>query len=225
MNNNSVQISGNLEGLMKKVLDQAWRKADSIVERAEKASEREISQLKEETEQRKQNQKQRLEESIKEQKRTTVAQAEQNARRKIMNERENVIQKVFDQAMDELSKINDEAERFRLLVALVKEGIESMDTQSVRVHLNAPEKELIEKQKETFSETIDNVQITVADKPIKTRGGPQVSDESERVIYDNTFEAWLEREQDRLRRVAIEALELDKNDELSASPNIARQEP
>lgn len=215
MNNNSIQISGNLEALMEKVLEQAREKADAIVERAEKASEREISQLKEETEQRRQDQKQRLEESIQEQKRSVVAQAQQNERRRVMNEREKVIRTVFAQALDELSKINEEKERCRLLTALIKEGIESIGTQSVRVHLNAAEKELIENRGEALPEEIDNVRIIVADKTINTIGGPQVSDESERVIYDNTFEARLERDENQLRQDATKTLELDSDHELS----------
>lgn len=215
MNNNSIQMSGNLEGLMEKVLDQAREKADAIVARAEKASEREISQLKEKVQQRRQNQKQSLEEAIQERKRSIVAQARQDERRRIMNEREKVIRTVFARALDELSKINDKKERRRLLTAFVKEGIERIGTQSVHVHLDVAEKKLIGKQTETFLEGIDNVRITIADKTIKTIGGPQVSDESERVVYDNTFEARLERDENRLRQVATAALELDSDLELS----------
>jgi vacuolar-type H+-ATPase subunit E/Vma4 len=59
-----------------------------------------------------------------------------------------------------------------------------------------------------FPKEIGGVPLTIDDATIAVSGGPVISDADGRVVFENTFEARLERAREGLRRRAAEMLDL-----------------
>ena len=76
----------------------------------------------------------------------------------------------------------------------------------MRVRLNAADQTVA--RSAGFPKEIGGVPLTIDDETIQVSGGPVVSDAAGRVVFENTFEARLERARAGLRRQIAERLDL-----------------
>ncbi len=201
-----MSTSGNLDDLVERVLERARQDAASIVEIAGKAAERELRQAEELSRKAKVSAEQAMQEGIERRKHVAKAESFQNTRRAVMNARESVVEAVFAAALEDLAKIEDSDFRRKLMVALVREGVQALKVPSVRVSLNATELALV--QASDFPTQLDGVSVALDTAPIETRGGPVITDDSGRIMFENTFEARLDRNRDSLRKQVAEILRL-----------------
>ena len=200
-----METSGNLDTLVEHVLERARQEAAAIVDRGKRAAEREVGRAREQLDGRKHAAADALREAAGRRERSARAEAEQDKRRAVMNAREAAVESVFDEALHTCQAIGEPAQRMRLLQALAQEGIRAVAASPVRVRLNAAEREL----SPGLPKEIDGVPVTLDAEPIETAGGPVVTDESGRVIFENTFEARLDRMREPLRRLVAETLCLE----------------
>jgi len=206
-----METSGNLDGLVKRILEQAREEAAAVAERSAKAVDREVQRARQVSSGRKEAMESALRDASKRRIYSRRAEAEQERRRAAMNAREEAVESVFVEALRELKEIGDPSERRNLLEALIREGIRAVDGRSVRVRLNPTERKLL--LGSDFPEEIDGVTVTIDEDCIDAAGGPIVSDDSGRVVFENTFEARLARMRESLRRLVVETLELDEKRE------------
>ncbi len=189
--------NSNLDALIERVITKAREEAEAMTERAEKASAREIRQAEEQAKKRVTAAEAVVREAAKQRKHSVLAEAQQEERRTLMNVREDAVETVFAAALQELGALGDEKARRELLVKLVGEGIQALGVDAVRVRLNAMEQRLVRGGE--FPKEIDGVSVTIDDETIDNSGGPVVSDVDDRVVFENTFEARLDRTRGELR--------------------------
>lgn len=206
-----MDTSGNLDALVERVLQRARQEAAAIVDRGKKAAEREMARAEEQRDSRKHAAENALREAAERRERSARAEAGQEKRRAVMNARQAAVEAVFDEALRALKESAGLAERLQLLRELVREGIRAVAAPSVGVRLNAAERALA--CSPTFPKEIDGVSITLDGDPIETVGGPVVTDDSGRLIFENTFEARLDRMREPLRRLVAETLRLKDRQE------------
>jgi V/A-type H+-transporting ATPase subunit E len=206
-----MDTSGNLDALVERVLERARQQAAEIVDRAGKAAEREIVRAREQCESRKQAAEAVVREAAERRKHSAHAEAEQEQRRAVMNAREAAVDDVFTEVLSSLGSIPEPGERLRLLEQLVREALRALGAPSVRVRLNQAERDLA--RASGFPGEIDKVTVVIDEETIETCGGPVVTDDSGRVVFENTFEARLDRMRDHLRRLVAETVRLEDRKE------------
>jgi len=202
-----METSGNLDGLVERVLAQAREEAAALVERSAKAAERETQRAEQERDRRRAAVESALREAAERRTQAARAEAEHEKRRAAMNAREAAVVSVFEEALHSLREIGAPEERRRLLEALVREGIRALGASPVRVRLNAAERELALDSR--FPKELDGVPIALDEDATDAVGGPVVTDESGRVVFENTFEARLDRMRETLRRLVANTLRLE----------------
>ena len=196
----------NLEALIERVLAKARAEAETMTERAEKAAERERGQAEEQARKRVEAAEAVVREAAQERRYSREAEVQQAERRSLMNEREEAVDAIFAAALQDLSVMADPAQRRELLVGLICEGIAVVGGDTVRVCLNAAEQALAEDP--AFPKEIEGVAVAIDELPMACSGGPVVSDVAGRIVFENTFEARLERARERLRRQVARSLQL-----------------
>jgi V/A-type H+-transporting ATPase subunit E len=188
----------NLDALIERVLAKARDAATAMTERAEQAAERELGQAEEQAAKRLAAAEAVMREAALERQHAVQAEVQQEERRAVMNAREAAVESVFVAALEQLVALDDRNGRRALLIRLVGEGIEAIGTDSVRVRLNVADQAVA--RDEAFPKEIGGVPLTIDDETIVVSGGPVVSDAAGRVVFENTFEARLERARAGLRR-------------------------
>jgi len=189
--------TNNLDALIERVLAKAREEAETMTERAEKASAREIRQAEEQAEKRLAAAEAAVRAAAAQRKHSVLAEVQQEERRTLMNMREDAVEKVFAAALQELTAVADDQSRRELLAKLVGEAIEALGADAVRIRLNAAELALVRSGE--FPKQIGGVSVTIDDETIDSSGGPVVSDMTGRVVFENTFEARLGRTRGELR--------------------------
>jgi V/A-type H+-transporting ATPase subunit E len=192
---------GDLDALVERVLSRAREEAASLVDRARKAADRQVQNAQEHCEAQRRSAQDAADEADGQRLHSVRAGLRQEQRRSEMNACEDAVNEVFADALRALSVIDDAVGRRQGLVALVREAAGALGVTAVRIRLNPAEQSLARTPE--FLREFGAVQVTVEDETIETSGGPVVTDESGRMVFENTYEARLDRARDRLRsRVA-----------------------
>lgn len=136
-------------------------------------------------------------------KRKILGSAELAARNEQLRLLEEAVAKVFNEALNRLSALNgDRAERaLRQLIAEALDAIEG----NVTLFCRKEDNELVKKIAQEFSKSTKRT-ITVSKNHILCKGGIQASSEDGSVMYDNTYEARLERIRQLLRKEVVKIL-------------------
>jgi vacuolar-type H+-ATPase subunit E/Vma4 len=196
----------NLDALIERVLAKAHEEAETMTERAEKAAGRELGQAEEQARMRLDAAEAVAREAVRDRLRAVKADARQTERRELMNAREDAVQAVFTDALRGMAVVEDRVARRDLLVRLVGEGIRALATERVNVRLNAAEQALVREL--GFPAEIDGALVAIDDLTVEVSGGPIVTDAEGRIVFENTFEARLDRVRDALRRKVARMLGL-----------------
>ena len=199
-----MQTSGNIDDLVKRIEEKAESEAAAIIELAEKVAARDISKAKEEVKHKFSIAKATIDEQISAKREAIRAELSINERRVIMEQQEQAINNIFAESLQRISEMNDE-QRSELLLKLAQESIAVLGVDTVRIKLNSADRELIS-GRELFA-SLSPVRILLEEETIDTVGGILVSDESGRLVHDNTFESRLARQRDMLRAKVADILE------------------
>ena len=200
-----METSGSLDALLGRVRHRAQTEADAVVDRAKKVAERDLQRTREEWHARKEEAGARVARAIGASKQAARAQIVIQERRAIMEKQEWAINRVFAAAIERLRLLEaGQEDRKGLLVRLVQEAIDELDVPFVRVRLNEAERRLVSAS--GLPPKVGDTRVVVDEEVLQAAGGPVVSDRSARLVYDNTFEARLERMQHRLRTMAADIL-------------------
>lgn len=201
-----MSTSGNLNALVERVLDHAEKEGALLVDRAKKAAERDVEHAEKECRERKTAAESSLSEAVERRKHMAEAEMRQEAQRALMNAREEAIDEVFAEAIRQLRAREGSGVSMDLLMGLIKEGVAAIGGSSVRIRLNAVDRKALETA--GLPGEIDGVKLLLDKDPIDVSGGPVVTDEAGRIIFENTFEARLARMREELRRQVADTLGL-----------------
>ncbi len=192
------EIRRAAESEASRIVEEAVRKAGSIIEEAKREAESLRARRLEEVRRRV-----RAEASRK------IAAAKMRLRSEYLSAREEVIRSLLDAAIERaLRHMSEGSDLYRRgLVNLVVEAATSIDSSRLVVLCNERDRPLLAElapkiAAEIRARTGRDVSVRVADETIRCMGGVIVCDESGRVYYNNTVEARIES----LRRGALTEL-------------------
>jgi len=202
-----MNTSGNLDALVERVLDQAKKEAVLVVDRAKKVAVRDIERAERVCRERKAGVEASLKEGGDWRRRIAEAEMRQEAQRALMNAREAAIDDVFAEALRQFRAREGAAVvSIELLAGLIREGVGAIGGSSVKIRLNSADRKLLEGA--GVPAEMDGAKVSLDKDPVEVSGGPIVTDESGRIMFENTFEARLDRIRKGLRRQVADTLRL-----------------
>jgi V/A-type H+-transporting ATPase subunit E len=201
-----METSGNLRDLVDRVLARAREEAAASLDHAHKVAERELETARKEGEARKAEAEARVARTLEARRQAALAEIALQERRAALEKQERAVAEVFGEALERLRRIESAPERRALLARLIGEGVRALGSPpAVRVALNAAERGLAAGG--GVPARVAGAAVSVAAIETDTAGGPLVTDETGRMMYDNTFEARLERRRPELRALVAEMLD------------------
>lgn len=201
-----MQTSGKIEELIERVLEKARSEASAIEDRAEKSAERELERARTREKRTRQAAEDREEKRIRAKRNAELVKISMRERRKLLARESKLIEDLFSQALDDLRSSENKSDRRALLLKLSAEAIEALGVSKVSLAFNRDDRKLI---RDADLSGLDG-DLSISPEPLNSLGGVVASDKSGRLVYENTFEARLERDYERLRSLVAEKLELDE---------------
>lgn len=201
-----MQTSGKIEELVERVLEKARSEASVIEDRAEKSAERELEHAHTREKRTRQVAEDREEKRIRAKRNAELVKISMWERRKLLARESKLIEDLFSQALDDLRSSENKSERRALLLKLSAEAIAALGVSEVSLAFNRDDRKLI---RDADLSGLDG-DLSISPEPLNSLGGVVASDKSGRLVYENTFEARLERDYERLRSLVAEKLELDE---------------
>lgn len=201
-----MQTSGKIEELIERVLEKARSEASVIEDRAEKSAERELERARTREKRTRQAAEDREEKRIRAKRNAELVKISMRERRKLLARESKLIEDLFSQALDDLRSSENKSERRALLLKLSAEAIAALGVSKVSLAFNRDDRKLI---RDADLSGLDG-DLSISPEPLNSLGGVVASDKSGRLVYENTFEARLERDYERLRSLVAEKLELDE---------------
>jgi V/A-type H+-transporting ATPase subunit E len=176
---------------MTKNLDDAYKSAIDIVDAKRMETIFESSEILEENE--------RQGEALR---RQITRAAELAARNRHLQLVEEEMNRIFKQALKKLEEKSIIENHKTFIRTLLLEGIEAISFKSLVVSANKHDLELLRRVSGQLSRE-KGVEITVEQKPIECSGGIKVRTPDSSILYDNTFEARIERVRPFLRKQIV----------------------
>lgn len=201
-----MQTSGKIEELIERVLEKARSEASVIEDRAEKSAERELERARTREKRTRQAAEDREEKRIRAKRNAELVKISMWERRKLLARESKLIEDLFSQALDDLRSSENKSDRRALLLKLSAEAIAALGVSEVSLAFNRDDRKLI---RDADLSGLDG-DLSISPEPLNSLGGVVASDKSGRLVYENTFEARLERDYERLRSLVAEKLELDE---------------
>lgn len=199
-----MNTNGNLEALIARVLDRARAEAGTMIDRAAKAAERDLAQAQDACQKQKEAAADALREGRDRALHGARAEARLAIRRARLNAREAAVEKVFADALRELAAGAGADARGPLVLALIAEAAAVLGVPKVRAQLNAAERAVLARK--GVPARVGGAELAIDEAARPCSGGPVVTDETGRMVYENTFEARLARRREALRRQVAEWL-------------------
>jgi V/A-type H+-transporting ATPase subunit E len=194
-----MEISESSEAIRRKILDDAEKEAQRIIEKARinaaeiiNASEERAKEIREtEIEER----KKRIEEtSIR-----RIAETKVDHHRRIQTLKSGLIDDVFNKIIEYLRRYVEKPSYQETLNSLIIEGGSTLGGGKLVIRLNGTDKKKVsQKTLKQLSQEIEKItqietKIVLDENPVETIGGVVVSTADQKAIIDNTFEVRLER--------------------------------
>ncbi len=189
-----MEISGDFKALAERVKEKAMSEADAIVERARKVAERDIRNVNNECTKRKQETEERQKNAIDAEKKASMSDIETREVRVVLKKQEWAVEEIFQRALQQLSTFTDRDKRRQLLIKLTEKAVRELAENSARVQFKPEEYELMKDQTEC-----GGVPVSIEQTDTITSGGPIALSTDGKIIYENTFDARLERKYPTLR--------------------------
>ena len=189
----SAEILARARREAEEVRQAARAKADQILAQARQAAEREAQQLLAGAEKEAQ---------------TAILQAastaEVTAQRLVLEAREKLIDQALDAAWQQVVGLADAGQRQRSLLALVVEAVAALGGGDVQLRLNSQDRTLVTpaflaEAHGLLARAGLQANLTVASEPEPIAGGVITAKEGGRLLFDNSFEARLDRQREALR--------------------------
>lgn len=189
-----MEINGDFKALVERVREKAQNEADAVIERARKVAERDIRNVSNECKQRKNETEEKLKNAIESEKKASMSDIETREVRTVLKKKEWAVEEVFHRAIKRLSTFTNREERKQLLMKLTEEAVRELAKDSARVQFTPEEYELMKDLHEC-----DGIPVSIEQTDTITSGGPVAMSTDGKVIYENTFDARIERKQLPLR--------------------------
>jgi len=200
-----MNVVGDFEALAEAILQKARTEAEERVARARRVAQRDVEHAREEAEALRRKLLQRAQQRIEQERRQAYAQMDLDDQRRRRTRQEELVQAVFRSAMNALRSMPRDETYAQILVRLIGEGVMAIGKEVGTMVLNRMDREVFggEKmrwlEKQVAERLGRDVQLVLSDQLVEASGGVLIRSEDDRISFDNTFEARLERMRDDLR--------------------------
>jgi vacuolar-type H+-ATPase subunit E/Vma4 len=201
-----MDTSGNIQDLIDRVMERARAEAAAIVDRARRASERDIQEARNQAGKGLAGIKAEAEAEFDSMRRASLAEIKQRERKAVMGQQEAAVREVFLASIEAVRTSLSAEKRRAALLDAVRSGVATLGGQVARVRMNAADR--ADALKNGFPGEIGGAEIRIEEDALDCVCGAIVSDEERRVTVDNTFEARLERRRGELRMKVAGCLNL-----------------
>ncbi len=203
-----MKTQSNVQKIVSKIEEEAEEEADEILSKTKKKAQKIKEKAKEDAEKEKEEIVNEGEKKALQQKDRIIADAKLRAKRKKLEAREKVIEQSINKAENEITDFNDE-EKMEVIKNLLKQSVREIKESKIIIQTNDEDKKLIKKNKEelenSIEEIVENPMLEIGES-IPIRGGIIVSNEDETMQVNNSIEARLSREREKIRKKANEIL-------------------
>ncbi len=196
---------GDVDKLAARLRQQAKAEADRIIDLARKAGERDLQKAKSELEAAKQEAEAGIRARTESRLRAANSAILLREKRLVLQAQEDAISQVMDAALEDLARSQDKAGRTAVLKRMVAEARAQLGCDNISIRANQVEHELLQ---DAISNDPALASVNLCPESLETAGGILATDESGRLVFDNTFEARMERRREELRNLAADILGL-----------------
>jgi vacuolar-type H+-ATPase subunit E/Vma4 len=204
-------VYGDVETLKGKVIQQAQEQAAEILDRAKRASERDLVYARQEADEIKAQYREKVSPMAAVEGRKTLVNAEMEARKKLMQKKEELVSRIFAEAEEKMKEMRGSGEYVDMIYKLIEHGLSSIGDDAVV--------EFSEKDRGIFTpETISSIESHIKkslDKDVKLdfqsigdniSAGVMVKSNNGRIVVNNSFSNLLGRLKDEIRGEVSEML-------------------
>lgn len=210
----------NIDPFTNEIINQAKKEAEAIIDRAKRAAEHDIRFAREDAEAIREEYKAKTKKLAIQEERKVYTQARQEARRKLWQKKQELLSKAFDEAEKKVKEFRNSSNNYRdSVIALAKEGVDGIGDGNMKILVNPEDAEFF--TDELLSEigsSLPRVKLEVHPES-KISAGVIVTSDDERIIFDNSYAARLERVREELRGKVAELLLEEHNNELEPAMN------
>ncbi|MEM1689582.1 MAG: V-type ATP synthase subunit E family protein [Candidatus Hadarchaeales archaeon] len=187
----------DIESVVKDILDQAKKKANEIIEKAEKEAEAILSTAKIQTEKEKIAKLRKAEEEGKSLKEKMIAEEKFKARMNFFSEREKIIDEIFKQIVKKMEKLCERSEYQKWLLEISIKSCADFEDGSVVLRANRRDLKFLNTKVGEISKK--SGKAVMLGNPIQAIGGIRIESENGKVAVDQTIESIIERNREKIR--------------------------
>ena len=175
-----------MEKISETVIAKVQKEADQIIKEAEKKALQEIEKAEELAELKSEQEKRKIIEEAEREAAKILAQALIQARQELAKVKSEIINKIRNKAQTQLAKVSTEPS---LLIKLVREGIDGLGADKVRIYVSSKDMAKIQQALNTDKELAGKV---IEVKEVNCVGGVIVESIDGKISVDNTYDTRLE---------------------------------
>ena len=196
-------IYGDPEKVVREVLQKAKEEADSLVQRAEKVRERRLERAKEELSQPQAEVLAQARLGAQREKEKLMTSAKLEAKMKVLRKKEELVNRVFQQAIQRLQDIRRSPDYPEIISRLIEEAVHALGDKELIVEYDSKDNSVFTQGfKDELANRLNlNLHFQASEIP---SGGVIVR--SQHAVFDNSFQARLERWKPELREKVLEIL-------------------
>lgn len=196
----------DIDSFTDEIINQAEKEAEDIIDRAKRAAEHDLRFAREDADAIREEYKAKTKKLALQEERKVLRKARQEARSKLWQKKQELVSRAFDKAEERISEFRNSSNYRDSLIALVREGVESIGEGKMKILVNPEDvefftDELLSEMESLFSDA----KLEVCPEP-DISAGVFVMDDDERVIFENSYVARLERLREELRGKVAEIL-------------------
>ncbi|MGQ9608408.1 MAG: V-type ATP synthase subunit E [bacterium] len=202
---------GSLDTIRNEILKQAKEQSLSILDRAQRISERDLEFAREEAEEIIQQQRAKIQPSIDMEIKKITASAEMEARKILLQKKEELVSRIFDEARRKLEEMHGSDFYINLIVKSIIDGVSTigneLDIEFGEQDKNIFTSEMLSSIESRIKKTLNqNVKLNFKCVGNEISAGIIIKSKDGRVILDNSFSSLIRRLKEELRGKISEIL-------------------
>lgn len=206
---------GSLDTLKNEILKQAEEQSISILDRAQRISERDLEFAREEAEEIIQQQRAKLQPSIDMEIKKTIASAEMEARKILLKKKDELVSRIFDEAERKMEQMRGSEFYINMITKSIIDSVltigNELDIEFGELDKNLFTSELLSSIESRVRKSLNrDVKLNFKCVGDEISAGVIIRSKDRRVILDNSFSSLIRRLKEELRGKVSEILLEDK---------------
>jgi len=197
---------GSIDVLRDEIIRQATEQSATILDRAQRVSERDLEFAKEEADEIRRQQREKIQPAVEMERKRIIAATEMEARRRLLEKKEELVSRIFSEVESKINEMRGSESYMATISRLIEDGVSIIGGKSI-VHYS-------EKDEGIFTEEfISSVKLRIKNVEVQFRcikdeisSGVIIRSIDGKVIVDNSFSSLIRRLKEELRGKVSEIL-------------------